>query len=74
MNIEQKKEMREIIKDYIKIEKDNCFNFNIYTLPNYKFFELQKYADKCFTENMKNNTSKLSVKCREEKKSDVTIY
>jgi hypothetical protein len=64
LDLDQKKGMREIIKDYIKLEKDGSFNFNIYTLPSYKFFELQKYVDKCFTQSFTKKMPKLSINCR----------
>jgi hypothetical protein len=66
LNPDQKRDMREVIKDYIKIESNGMFNFSLDSLPQWKFFELQKYVDKCFTQNINKKKPRLTVNCNED--------
>ncbi len=68
LSITQKKEMREIIKDYITVYSDGQFQFNINCLSKEKFFELKKYLENCLKSP---NNEKYSLKLNTAKESKV---
>lgn len=47
LSLDDKKQMRVVIKDYIKIFNDGQFEFNINTLPRETFDKLKKYVENC---------------------------
>lgn len=51
LNLEQKKQLREIIKDYLVIYKDGIFEFNIDGLPDHIFKRLEDYTRSCLRQN-----------------------
>lgn len=65
---EQKLNMREIIKDYIKLLPCGGYNLQVDSLPDYKFLEIKKYVDGCFSENFKNKSLRQSVNFVEDSK------
>jgi hypothetical protein len=62
LSLEDKKQMRVVIKDYIKIFSDGQFEFNINSLPRETFDELKKYVDNC----LKSKGGRFTVKTKEE--------
>jgi hypothetical protein len=62
LNAEQMKGLINVLQDYINVESDRIFEFDIDKVPPHKIKELTKYVNKCMKERKKAPVREESVK------------